>query len=295
MLFSEREKESTMMKLLNIRLSAVVSKRTLIFGGALLLAVMVCHTTFSYERYNGGDDPPGCAECHGSFTDGTSTKDSVFPGDDKHRMHRSGSYMNTDCDLCHSDGDNDDPFIGSSNGTSNNEGLGCNGCHNAFGLRAHHAVNGVEDNNGFTCADCHPGDGTPPGEDEVPPYYGTADTDADNPTNDVLAANVNENWTEGDFLGLDNDGDNLYDLADFDCGPLYKLVDIETVGSDIRITWETVGGRTDMLQATSNLTNTFTDVGSSLTIPGVGVVTTNVVETGGALSAKRFYRIRYAP
>ena len=52
-----------------------------------------------------------------------------------------------------------------------------------------------------------------------PPYYGTAYTKARNPGNTVLAANTNENWSVGDFLGTDNDGNNLYDLADYDIGP----------------------------------------------------------------------------
>jgi hypothetical protein len=33
----------------------------------------------------------------------------------------------------------------------------------------------------------------------------------------VATANLNENWSTGDFLGLDNDGDNLYDTSDPDC------------------------------------------------------------------------------
>lgn len=268
----------------------IVPKRTLFIGTVLLFAAMACNTVFAYERYN-----DGCMECHGGFKDGTSTKGSIFPGDDKHRMHRSSSYMNTDCDLCHKSGDGDDPFIGSSDGTADNPGLGCNGCHNAWGLRAHHAINNVEDSDGFTCAECHDEDGTPPGEDVIPPYYGTVDTEVNNPCNDVLAANINENWTIGDFIGTDNDGDNLYDLADFDCGPAYDITAIAIEGGNVRITWNTVGGRRDILQSTDSLTNDFSDVGSALDIAGVGILSTNSVEVGGATALNRFYRIRYAP
>jgi hypothetical protein len=205
-------------------------------------------------------------------------------------MHNHNSYMGTQCNLCHHADDDGDPWIGLSNGTDNNAGLGCNGCHNAYGLRAHHAANGVVDSEGDSCADCHPGDGPPPGEDEVPPYYGTVDTNANNPTNDVLASNINENWTlNDDFLGLDNDGDNLYDLADFDCGPPYQIAAIAIEGGNVRITWDSVGGRRDML------TEPFSDVGSALDIPGVGILTTNRVEVGGVTASNRFYRIRYAP
>jgi len=72
--------------------------------------------------------------------------------------------------------------------------------------------------------------------------------------------------------------------------------DLETVvGNDIKITWETAGGRSDVLLATDNLMTAYSAVGSTNTIPGVGLVTTNVVEVGGAASSNRFYKIRYAP
>jgi hypothetical protein len=162
----------------------------------------------AYERYNGG-----CQNCHGAFTDSTSTKGSVFPGGNKHDMHNDNSAMDAACDLCHTQGDDRDPFIGSSDGTNDNPGVGCNGCHNAPGLRAHHAVNSVTN-----CMICHPSDPTPPAENQIPTYYGTADSNVDNPCNTVAQADLNENWTVGDFIGLDNDGDGLYDADDPDCG-----------------------------------------------------------------------------
>jgi cysteine-rich repeat protein len=114
--------------------------------------------------------------------------------------------------LCHSTGDGRDPYIGSSDGTGNNPGLGCTGCHAELGLRAHHAVNGITQ-----CAGCHPNDPAPAPENTMPVYYGTADTNADMPCNPDPQANINENWTIGDFEGTDNDGDNLYDGEDPDC------------------------------------------------------------------------------
>lgn len=171
------------------------------------LVIWLPHAS-AYERYNGG-----CQNCHGAFTDGTSTKGSVFPSDNKHAMHRASSNMNTDCDLCHTSGDGRDPWIGSSDGTVDTPGMGCIGCHEAAGLRAHHLDAGVS-----TCLTCHPSDPTPPAESVPPPYYGSVDTNADNSCNTVMAAEVNENWTVGDFVGLDNDGDGLYDANDPDCG-----------------------------------------------------------------------------
>ena len=199
---------------------------------AVTILLFSASNTEAYERYNGG-----CQNCHGNFTGSTSTKGSTFPSGDKHVMHRNSSNMNADCDLCHTSGDGRDPFIGSSNGTGNNTGYGCVGCHGRLedaghdsggfanspglgaGLRQHH------DNSGVTsCAACHPDSDpnnyTPVGEHVRPPFYGTADTDADMSCNPTQVANSNENWTIGDFTGLDNDGDLMYDFAaDSDCSP----------------------------------------------------------------------------
>lgn len=113
-------------------------------------------------------------------------KGTIFPSDDKHEMHRSTSAMNTACDLCHTNGDDRNPYMNSSNGTASNPGLGCNGCHGndyggsigvtGAGLRAHHAINGITD-----CADCHDSDPVPLPEHVPPPYYGTPDTLANHP------------------------------------------------------------------------------------------------------------------
>ena len=181
---------------------------------ALLVTLFLGNTGQTFERYK-NDAGGSCSDCHGDFTDSTSPKSTVFPTGGKHTMHRDSSYMSSECNLCHTKGDSRNPYLKSSDGTkSNDPGLGCIGCHLAEGLRAHHAAHGVTQ-----CAICHPSDEPPPPENTVPPYYGTADTKVDSPCNGVAAANTNENWSVGDFLGLDNDGNTLYDMADFACGP----------------------------------------------------------------------------
>jgi hypothetical protein len=177
---------------------------------------LISHPVLAFNRYN-----DGCQTCHGKFTDGTSTKGSVFLTNNKHEMHRASNEMNTHCDLCHTSGDQRNPFIGSSDGTANNPGVGCTGCHGRYysvlskssgvGLRAHHAANGQ-----MLCRACHPGDPAPLPESVPPVYYGTVDTNADDPCNSGPL--FKESWTLNDTLGLDNDGDNLYDGNDPDCG-----------------------------------------------------------------------------
>lgn len=109
---------------------------------------------------------------------------------------------------------------------------GCVGCHGRLedggndgissgygaGLRQRHNNSGIG-----SCAGCHtdsnPINYTPVGEHVKPPYFGTADTNADMSCNPDLIAQTNENWTVGDFVGLDNDGDLSFDFNDSDCAP----------------------------------------------------------------------------
>ena len=188
-------------------------------GTALTVALvgLIVPSTVAYERYNDGCDS---GDCHGSFTGGVSPKGTVFPSNSKHEMHRGSANMEADCDLCHIGGGFSNPYIGDSNGTANNPGLGCVGCHgrdygggvgnSGVGLRAHHTINGVA-----SCAGCHSDDPAPLPENILPTYYGTPDTKADDPCN--MPPDFLENWSIGDDFGLDNDGDNLYDAADGDC------------------------------------------------------------------------------
>ena len=175
--------------------------------GAACIGLIGGGSALGYERYN-----DGCNTCHGVFDGPTSTKGSTFPSGSKHEMHRASQNMNTNCNLCHRSDDGRNPFIGSSDGTALNPGVGCGGCHQPFGLRLHHVNSSVTE-----CLDCHTGDPTPPAENVKPVYYSTADTNAANPCNPTAAVGVNENWTLNGFEGLDTDGDNLYDAADPNC------------------------------------------------------------------------------
>jgi hypothetical protein len=207
------------------------------------------HHADAYTRYN-----DGCTNCHGAFTSGTSPKGSNSGNNNKMDMHTSKDYMGNNCNLCHSSGPKSNPYIGASRGTSENPGLGCTGCHGreedagndsvspgrGAGLRQHHwnADRVIDTANGpvstRVCEDCHsdsnPANYTPVGEHVMPVYYGTGDTNVDEPCNPVAQANINQNWTVGDFIGLDDDGDGLYDLNDPDCGGLPLCTDSDNDG-----------------------------------------------------------------
>ncbi len=195
-----------------------MTRRTTSFGvmGAILVAIAIglaANSSLAWERYN-----QGCDDCHGGFFGGTSPKGTVFPENDKHEMHRGSAYMDADCSLCH--GGDGEMYLASSGGTSSNPGVGCVGCHgrpydgigdSGVGLRKHHVASGIS-----SCLGCHPSDPDPLPESVLPTYYGTTDTNADDPCNS--GPDFLENWSLGDTIGLDNDGDLAYDGDDGDCG-----------------------------------------------------------------------------
>jgi hypothetical protein len=273
------------------RTSTTANRLTLTIGAGLLALALTSNTGQAYETYSAG-----CNNCHGDFRGPTSTKvpPTVFPSSQNHEMHRASGSMATACDLCHT-GNNSTRkpvYIGSSNGTTNNSGLGCTGCHVASGLREHHNNHGVTE----CYTDCHHAYEPPPAENVSPPYYGTADTKVRNPGNTVLAANTNENWSVGDFLGLDNDGNGLYDVADFAIGGRYRILSATKEGNNVRVTWQTAGGRKDALQGCGVVNGVYSNIRSTISNPVVGVATTNYLDVGTLTSrSKRFYRVVNVP
>jgi hypothetical protein len=256
-------------------------------AAGLILAVMGNNTAQAYSTYAVGTTSAGnCSTCHGNFQGTNSTKGTVFPSGSNHTMHNGSGSMNTACDLCHFGTNKKPVYTWKSNGTANNTGIGCSGCHAAAGLQTHHVNHGVT-----VCLDCHDPIGTPDPENVNPPYYGTADTKVRNAGNTLQVANTNENWSVGDFLGLDNDGNGLYDLADYTIGP-FRILSTVPEGNNIRVTWQTAGGRTNTVQAASSVSGTYANLSSAITRTNIGVFTTNYLEVGGANKAARFYRIK---
>ncbi len=172
----------------------------------------ISNSSIAWQRYD-----QGCNSCHGGFFSGVSPKGTTIPFNNKHEMHINANYMDAACNLCH--GGQGVSYLASSGGTNTNPGIGCIGCHgrsydgigySAAGLRRHHFNTGTT-----SCAGCHSNDPEPLPENIKPTYYGTVDTNIDDPCN--LEPDFLENWSIGDTLGLDNDGDGLYDGEDGDC------------------------------------------------------------------------------
>jgi len=84
------------------------------------------------------------------------------------------------------------------------------------GLRQHHANAGVS-----ACANCHsdasPANYTPVGEDVLPNYYANPGSNHPLIPEDPCNPNGSEGVFAGTLLGLDNDGNGIYDTADDAC------------------------------------------------------------------------------
>jgi hypothetical protein len=65
-------------------------------------------------------------------------------------------------------------------------------------------------------------------------------------------------------------------------------------GNNVRVRWETVGGRVDAVQASAVVGSGYSDVSTLITNSGVGLMTNEFLDVGGAGDNERFYRIRDA-
>ena len=106
----------------------------------------------------------------------------------------------------------------------------------------------------------------------------------------------------------DPDGDGQKNLAEFLSGtnPTNSLSGLHITsavrqGADVVITWTTVGGLTNAVQATvgdgnGGYATNFADLSSPIIVSGSGDGATNYVDTGGATNVPaRYYRVRLVP
>lgn len=195
---------------------------------ALLVLVIWAVRSEAYETYSQNRDATNCGACHGDFrATGYVSRHNETPwGTDLMSAHEN--MVSFECLACHQ---SISPAFPVSTDTSAGGGglspTGCVGCHGreqdaghdnisagrGAGLRQRHfRALGV-------CADCHrdadPANYVPVGENIAPANYFTPDTaHPDKPTDPC-----NANGSESKFgpVGLDNDGNGLYDLDDPAC------------------------------------------------------------------------------
>ena len=194
---------------------------------------------YAYQFYSDNtNDQGGCAQCHTGFRDNNdyvSAAENFSWGTSLHNVHLNETDVDSNCGHCHYGAETSGRTVNLSSSAEAADGvnaISCMGCHGRLedsnnvteegtgwgaGLRQHHFNAGVT-----TCKGCHadadPTKFTTAGEDTMPPWYGFVR----NTNVNLLLSSCNVKGVEnlsGDpaGLGLDNDGDHVYDGLDSDC------------------------------------------------------------------------------
>ena len=132
-----------------------------------------------------------------------------------------------------------------------------------------------------------------------------------NPNDDTDIDGIPNGYEQGHGLdplnaadaSADNDGDGFTNLQEFQAGTsptnsssVFRVLSLESTNGDVLVTWQTAGGRTNVVVAASDMAGSFTNVSPNIILPGSGDVTTNWLDAGGATNgASRYYKIRLVP
>lgn len=133
---------------------------------------------------------------------------------------------------------------------------------------------------------------------------GSTITRLDLPTG-ASKANVAGGPAGRELSPLNNLGEVAYffGLADGRSGiAIWNMDDLQITGisinpqSDVQISWRGTGGQTDVVQAASSISGTFTNISGNILLTGNGAISTNFVEHGGGgKGLSRFYRVQALP
>ena len=100
----------------------------------------------------------------------------------------------------------------------------------------------------------------------------------------------------------DPDADGMNNLSEFLTGTdptnsvsAFRIITVILQDSDILVIWEGCGGKTNAVQATLNLVESYADVSSNIILSGSGKLTTNFLDLGAGTNASRLYRVRLVP
>jgi hypothetical protein len=102
----------------------------------------------------------------------------------------------------------------------------------------------------------------------------------------------------------DLDGDGASDVDEmlagtdrFNRNSVFKIISILPQGTDVRLRWKTVGGKTNIIQAAEWIagSNSFENL-AILVLPGTGDKTNTFIEPDGVIKGpSRFYRVKIIP
>jgi len=221
-----------MQKLIPVAARRVITTRRMFGLGLAVLAILSAWVgrTSAYETWSVDRTTGNCATCHGDFRalNYTSANDGVAWNTSLHDGHRNADKMlNRDCNTCHV-ATRFPVSLNSSTGGTGFAPISCAGCHarpepaaggavSGAGLRQHHWKAGEQGCGASGChTDANPANFTTAGENVAPSYYFTPD--AAHPLKPTSPCNTNgSESTVAPPLGLDNNGNNIYDALDPTC------------------------------------------------------------------------------
>ncbi len=204
----------------------VVTCITVVAAMALAIAVAnmgpLAMTADAFDQYSQNRDATNCRACHGDFRAAgyVSRTDGSNWGSNLHDPHRN-TWLGGNCNVCHQPARFPVSTF-SAPGAGGLPGLSCTGCHDGEGLRLHHIREAGVVGTPNDCNDCH-APPVPQPESVNPPFYGSAVGQIPADACNTAAAPRNEN--KFGSVGLDNDGDGLYDGADPDCRAAVEICD----------------------------------------------------------------------
>lgn len=272
---------------------------------AFLIVGLAANRSQAYDQYSANRDATNCRACHGDFRASpyTSKVDGQSWADDLHDVHRN-TMLDGDCDACHFSARFPVQLDGSTGGYGGLAPISCVGCHGrsqdgtgtgtigyGAGLRQRHWRGAVT-----VCVNCHtdsnPANKTVVGENVKPPYYVN---NGGHPLIPTDPCNPSPTFTEnfkGTTIGLDNDGNGQFDMADAACNPVAAspgeasktvamlVTAYDKVTGNVTVSYAAACGATDDTVEYGPLTGlaTYTYSGQVCGIGNTGTATFNVPE-----------------
>lgn len=101
---------------------------------------------------------------------------------------------------------------------------------------------------------------------------------------------------DDDHTGQDNLIKFLAGLNPTNPASIFRILSVTPSAPDMLVTWQAGGGRTNVLQAASNVAGIYSNVSAGIILPGSGDTTTNYLDSGGATNVPAwFYRVQVVP
>ena len=101
---------------------------------------------------------------------------------------------------------------------------------------------------------------------------------------------------DADGTGQNNLFKYIAGLDPTDRASVFRILTVASEGNGLRLNWQTAGGHTNAVQATSNPGGSYSDISANIVVAGSGDTTTNYLDISATTNfPARFYRVRLVP